>query len=212
MCPKRSSGIGITVLLLITVSVCLLSCGDIDQEETEESLRFIEFVLFPTAPYVDKSYVEQVSEEELAFNEIDFEAETAAIREVYKAFISAYTAEDMGDLLGTLDIRDSIEYGTTTGIVYGWQNVKIYIQANWERSDCRADSNWEPSNFYIRPANVSASWTEGSVTGPMFFYIPGTNTCYADLGRFYFTKRSGKWRIHQINGSKYFADAKYRAP
>ena len=79
MCPKRSLGTGTIVLLVITVLVCLISCGDIDldieQEQTEKPLRFIEFVLFPTAPYVDKSYIEKVPEEELASGQIDFETE-----------------------------------------------------------------------------------------------------------------------------------------
>ena len=148
MCRKRNFGTRMTVLLMIAVSVCLLSCGDIDldidQEQTEEPLRFIEFVLFPTAPYVDKSYVEKVSEEEVAVNRIDFEAEKQAIQQVYSAFIKAYVAEDMTALQETLDITGSIEYGTSTGIVYGWNDVRIYIQANWEKeaADCKSDPNW----------------------------------------------------------------------
>lgn len=122
MCPKRSFGTGMTVLLMIAVSVCLLSCGDIDldidQEQTEEPLRFIEFVLFPTAPYVDKSYVEKVPEEEVAVNRIDFETEKQAIQQVYNAFIKAYVAEDMTALQETLDISGGIEFGTNiTGVV-----------------------------------------------------------------------------------------------
>lgn len=207
-----------TLLLSITVSVCLLSCGDvdldIDQEQTEEPLKFIEFVLFPTAPYIDKSYVEKVPEAEVAINRIDFETEKAAIRAVYSAFIKAYVAEDMTALQETLDISGSIEYGTTTGIVYGWNDVKIYIQGNWEkeRADCQSDPSWELIDFYIRPENVSTSWAAASAKGPMFYYNLATNACYNAIGHFYFTKKSGKWRIHQIDGSKYFVDNRYKAP
>ena len=215
MCLKRSFGTEIAVLLVITVSVCLLSCGDvdldIDQEQTEEPLKFIEFVLFPTAPYVDKSYIEKVPEEEVAVRYIDFEADKKAIREIYNAFIKAYAAKDMTALRETLDTTAGIEYGTTTGIVYGWNNIKVYIQARWEELDCQVAPNWELTDFYIRPKNVSASWTEASVRGPMFYYTPDLpSECYNALGRFYLTKKSDKWRIHQIDGSKYFADETYR--
>lgn len=217
MCPNRSFGTETAVLLVITALACLISCGDIDldieQEQTEEPLRFIEFVLFPTAPYVDKSYIEKVPEEEVAVRQIDFEAEKQAIQQVYSAFIKAYVAEDMTALQETLDITESIEYGTTTGIVYGWNDVKIYIQARWEELDCQGAPNWELTDFYIRAENVSASWTEASVKGPMFYYTPDLpSECYNALGHFYFTKKSGEWRIHQIDGSKYFVDDKYRAP
>ncbi|MDE0682790.1 MAG: hypothetical protein OXI63_07745 [Candidatus Poribacteria bacterium] len=218
MCGKRSFGTGVIVLLVIAVSVCLLSCGDvdldIDQEQTEEPLKFIEFVLFPTAPYIDKSYVEKVPEDEVVVKDLDFEAEKAAIQEVYRAFIKAYVAEDMTALQDTLDITAGIEFGTnTTGVVYGWNDVKIYIQGRWEELDCQGGPNWELIDFYIRPENVSAPWVEASAKGPMFYYTPALpSECYNALGRFYFTKKSGGWRIHQIDGSKYFTDNQHKVP
>ena len=218
MCSKRSLGTGIVVLLLITLSLCLLSCGDVDldldQEQTEEPLTFIEFVLFPTAPYVDKSYIEKVPEDEVAVKHIDFEADKQAIREVYGAFIKAFVEEDMTALRETLDIAHGIEFGTTTGIVYGWYNVQVYLQARWLEElvvDCQSDPNWKLTDLYIRPKNISAFWTEASVRGPTFYYTPDVPArCYSALGRFYLTKKSGEWRIHQIDGSKYFADETYR--
>ena len=218
MCLKRSFGTEITVLLVITLSVCLLSCGDVEldinQEQTEEPLKFIEFVLFPTAPYVDKSYIEKVPEEEVAVRYIDFEAEKKAIQEVYSAFIKAYIAEDMTGLINTLDIAQGFEWGTNiTGVVYGWNNVKVYIQGRWVELDCQGDPNWELIDFYIRPENVSVPWVEASAKGSMFYYTPDLpSVCYNALGRFYFTKKSGEWRIHQIDGSKYFTDNKHKVP
>lgn len=218
MCPKRNLGTVMTVLLLIILPLCLLSCGDvdldIDQEQTEEPLKFIEFVLFPTAPYIDKSYVEKVPEEEVAVGQIDFDAEREEIQRVYTSFIRAYVNKDMKALEKTLDITQGIEYGTTTGIVYGWNDVKIYIRANWlkEVADCQNHPDWELTDFHIRPRNVSAPWKEASAKGPMFYYNLVTDECYNEIGRFYFTKKSGEWRIHQIDGSKYFADDKYKAP
>ena len=222
MYPKRSFGTQIITLLAIAVWACLLSCGDvddfsIDQEQTEKPLRFIEYVLFPTAPYIDKSYIEKIPEDEVAVKQIDFEAEKQAIQQVYSAFIKAYIEEDMTALRETLDISTGIEWGTdTTGIVHGWNNVKIYIQENWFFVNCKGDPNAELTDFYIRPKNVRVPWIEASAKGPMFYYIPGwvllDGACYTEIGRFYFTKKSGEWRIHQIDGSKYFADPKYKAP
>ena len=222
MHPKRSFGTQMKTLWVIAVSVGLLSCGDsdfsIDQEQTEEPLRFIEYVLFPTAPYIDKSYVEIVPEDEVAVKDIDFEAEKQAIQEVYSAFIKAYIKEDMTALTETLDISTGIEWGTdVTGIVYGWNNVRTYILTNWSIADCEGDPNWELTDFYIRPQNVSVPWTEASVKGPMFYYVPDLvlvdrDTCYNAIGRFYFTKKSGQWRIHQIDGSKYFTEHQYKVP
>lgn len=196
----------------------LLSCGDtdfsIDQEQTEEPLRFIEYVLFPTAPYIDKSYIEKIPEDEVVVKQIDFETEKQAIQHVYRIFIKAFVEEDLTALKGTLDTSGSIEFGTTTGVVYGWNDVKIYIQANWEKegADCRSNPNWELIDFYIRSENVSAPWAEASAKGPMFYYNLGNDACYDALGRFYFTKKSGQWRIHQIDGSKYFTDNQYKVP
>ena len=224
-----------TVLLTIVVSACLLSCGDeidfdIDQERTEEPLKFIEFVLFPTAPYIDKSYIEKVPEDEVAFRNIDYEAEKQAIQQVYSAFITAYVEENMRALRETLDISTGIEWGTDiTGNVYGWNNVKTYIEINWAISHCRsgatkdrtkfwvlADYDWVLTGFYIRPENVKAPWPEASATGHMFYYHTDAplhlEVCYVEIGRFYFTKKSGEWRIHQIDGVKYFADDKYKVP
>lgn len=220
MCPKRNFGTGTPLSLVIAVSVCLLSCGDvnldIDQEQTEEPLKFIEFVLFPTAPYIDKSYVEKVPEDEVVVRDLDLEVEKAAIQEVYRAFIKAYVEEDMTALQDTLDITAGIEFGSTTGIVYGWHNVRTYIQTNWSISDCEGDPNWELTDFYIRPQHVRVPWTEASAKGQMFYYLPDRvlveNSCYNAIGRFYFTKKSGKWRIQQIDGSQYFADDEYKVP
>ena len=218
MYAKSGLGTQVAVLWVITLSVCLLSCGDvdldIDQEQTEEPLKFIEFVLFPTAPYVDKSYIEKIPEEEVAVAQIDFDAEQEEIQQIYTSFIRAYVNKDMTALEKTFDTTQSIEYGTTTGIVYGWNDVKIYIRANWlkEAADCEKNPDWKLTDFYIRPRNVKAPWKEASAKGPMFYYNLGTDACYNDIGQFYLTKRSGEWRIHQIDGSKYFADEKYKAP
>ncbi len=223
MHAKKSFETQLTALWVIAVSVGLLSCGDVDlsieQEQTEEPLRFIEYVLFPTAPYIDKSYIEKIPEDEVVVKQIDFEAEKQAIQQVYRAFIKAYDEKDMTALRETFDTSQSLEFGTyITGVVYGWNDIKIYIQGRWEEfaqreDDCQGDPNWELIDFYIRPENVRVPWTEASAKGPTFYYTPDLPAkCFIDLGRFYFTKKSGQWRIQQIDGSKYFTDNQHKVP
>ncbi len=210
---KRIVKSAITGLLLIVVLAFLQSCGN--DEESIERIRFTEFVLFPTAPYVDKSYIEIVPADEVASLEIDYETEIAAIQEVYSAFIKAYLEKDMAALIKTFDTAEGMEYGTSTVNVYGWNNIKNYIEVNWHGpwgGECASDPNWELTDFYIRPKNAKVAWTEASAKGPMFYYVPDKPECYNDIGQFYLTKKSGNWRIHQIDGSKYFTDLKYKAP
>lgn len=211
----------IQILLLIALYGFVVGCGDLSGEESKERIRFTEFVLFPTSPYFNKSYIEIIPEDEAASLEIDFAAEILEIQEVYSAFIAAYLQEDMLELAKTFDTTSGIEYGTSTVTVYGWNNIKIYIEANWIIDNCQDYLNteltyMELTDFYIRSKNVKAPWMEASAKGQMFYYIPGfalfPGGCYQDIGEFYFTKKSGQWRIHQIDGSKYFTDTEYKAP
>lgn len=193
----------------------ILGCSGLSDEETTDRIRFTEFFFFPTAPYVDKSYIEVIPKEELATLDIDYEAEVAAIQDVYKAFINAYVAKDMDELSKTFDRSTGMEYGTSTAKVYGWFDIKGYIEGNWFGpwgGECSSEEDWKLTDFYIRPKNVGADYAEASAKGPMFYYKPDGPVCYSEIGRFYFTKRTGDWRIHQIDGSRYFSDPKYKVP
>lgn len=204
-----------TVLLLIGMLLFNLSCGDMSDEETKDRIRFAEFFFFPTVPYIDKSFLEEVSDDEVASLEIDYETEVAAIQGVYKTFIDAYVSKDINRLSELFDRAASMEYGTTTGIVYGWNNIKSYIQSNWSgawAADCISEPNWELTDFYYRPKDVKYNYAEVSAKGPMFYYKVDGPICYDEIGAYYFTKRSGKWRIHQIDGSRYFTDPQYKVP
>lgn len=204
-----------TILLLIGMLLFNLSCGDISDEETKDRIRFAELFFFPTVPYIDKSYLEEVPDDEVTSSEIDYETEVAAIQDVYKTFIDAYVSKDMDRLSELFDRAASMEYGTTTGIVYGWNDIKSYIQANWSgewAADCISEPNWELTDFYYRPKNVKYNYAEVSAKGPMFYYAVDRPICYDEIGTYYFTKRSGKWRIHQIDGSRYFTDPQYKVP
>ncbi len=204
-----------TFLLLIGMLSFILSCGDLSDEETKDRLRFAEFFFFPTAPYIDKSYIEEVPADEVASLKIDYDVEIEAIQNVYKTFIDSYVAKDMDSLSATFDRASSMEYGTTTGIVYGWSNIRSYIQANWSgewAADCKSDPNWKLTDFHYRAKNVKYNYAEMSAKGPMFYYLVDRAICFNEIGTYYLTKKSGEWRIHQIDGSLYFADSEYKVP
>ena len=215
MTENKVISLATTVLLLIVMLSFISSCGDLSDEETTDRIRFAEFFFFPTAPYIDKSYIEEVPTDEVASMAIDYETEIAEIQDVYKTFIDSYVAKNMDVLSETFDRASSMEYGTTTGIVYGWVNISSYIEANWfgpGAAECNSEANWKLTDFYYRPKNVKYNYAEVSAKGPMFYYLVDRPTCFNDIGTYYFTKRSGKWRIHQIDGTRYFTDPQYKVP
>ena len=99
----------VLIMVLITigfVGLNLIGCGS-DEVETGEGIkkltgeeqkdiaRFVEYVFFPTSPYIDKSWVETgVPEDEVAEKLIDFPTETAAIQQIYTQVYSAWNAND----------------------------------------------------------------------------------------------------------------------
>lgn len=215
MTESKAISLATTVLLLIAVLSFTSSCGDLSDEETTDRIRFAEFFFFPTAPYINKSYIEEVPADEVASLEIDYETEIAEIQDVYKTFIDAYVDKDMDVLSETFDRASSMEFGTTTGIVYGWVNIKSYIEANWigpGEAECESEANWKLTDFYYRPKNMKYNYAEVSAKGPMFYYLVDRPYCFNEIGTYYFTKRSGEWRIHQIDGTRYFTDPQYNVP
>ncbi|MYE91309.1 hypothetical protein F4X33_20200 [Candidatus Poribacteria bacterium] len=215
---RKILSLATTTLLLIVVFAHLTGCGDVEDETVTERLRFTEFFLLPTAPYYRKSYIEHIPDEEVATRQVNFEAKIAAIQEVYTAFIKAYREEDMSALTKTLDTSQGIEWGTLTGTFHGWNNIKGFLEAKWIKTDCKEIQNWENwelTDFYIRPKYIKAPWEEASATGPMFFQATGSFECVTQSASFYLTNKSTKspkWQIHQINGSRYFTDPKYKVP
>ena len=210
-----------TVLLLIIVFTCFLSCSDVDDEEVTERLRFTEFFLFPTAPYINKSYREHVPDDEVASLEKDFSAEIPAIQEVYSAFTKALEQKDMRNLQKTFDTAQGAKFPHADEdrrrIVRGWSGIKVFIEASWSAWGFKRDPNWELTDLYIRPAYIKRPWMEASAKGPMYYYDPGHSASYIETGRFYLTKKTAgkpthEWRIHQIDGEKYFTDPKYKVP
>ena len=169
-------------------------------EEQKDIARFVEYVFFPTSPYVDKSWVEtDVPEDELASNPIDFAAETAAIQQVYT---EVYNAANAGNS------RAVLAHFSTRGFEFRWGQFKTFskatMQAYWleDRSGSGLGSSPILSEFYIRPANVQVPYPEASANRVGI--------------KIYLTKQGGKWSIHQLAiyaaPSKYFSDLKYKAP
>ena len=220
MYPKRILSLATTMLLLIVVFAHLLGCGDVDNEIFTERLRFTEFFLFPTAPYINKSYREHVPDEEVAVRENNFELEIAEIQEVYRDFINAYAAEDMSALTRTLDTATSMEWDIPAHdrTSHSRSNARSVQQALWGTMiapPCREIPDWEQwklTDFYIRGAYIKRPYMEASAKGLMFFPNAHSDGCISELASFYLTKKSTRWRIHQINGSRYFADPKYKVP
>ncbi len=230
MYRKSIFSLATTILLLIVVSAHLLSCSDVDDEEVTERLQFTEFFLFPTAPYINKSYREHVPDEEVASLEKDFSADIAAIQAVYSAFIKALTEKDRSALQKTFDTAQGAKYAYIDEFgrrsVGGWSSIRAFIQANWSHPTWNIErvardsiwgepTDWQLTDFYIRGAHIKRPYMEARATGPMFYYDPGHTPSYIAIGRFYLTKKTAgkpthQWRIHQIDGEKYFTDPKYK--
>ena len=210
------------IILLATgfVSLNLISCGadetetdggtkQLTVEEQKDLARFVEYVFFPTAPYVDKSWVEIVPEEEVAESTpIDFPTETAAIQQVYTEVHNAWEARDFETvasyfypstirfvfkcspghprrLLSTVSLRNP--YNVCNGGFYPLSSTPLLAE------------------FYIRRKNIQAPWPEASAKTADETYI-------------YLTKQGDRWYMNELvatgrwDARKYFDDPKYKAP
>lgn len=234
---KRISQFFLTAVSMITLfvfnltSLNLIGCGadepetgseteQLTDEEQKKMLRFVEYVLFPTTPYIDKSWVEIVPEDEVAEKIIDFATETEAIRRVYTEVYNAFNAGDVGDVLSHFsnigfELRAPDEFGVIQDIF-----SKVKMRSGWLEGlaiKVRAGQIWWGpdsmlSEIYIRPQNVRAPYPEASAIGPNGIAGLGGGPTYI-----YLTKQGGKWSIHQLSmrtspPSKYFNDLKYKAP
>lgn len=226
------------IILLATgfASLNLISCGA-DEAETDEGTkqltaeeqkdlaRFVEYVFFPTSPYVDKSWVETgVPEDEVAEKLIDFATETAAIQQVYTEFYNAWNAGDIDTVLANLH-----PYGFKFHIASG-NHVrlnalsKVSVKSYLEFEVIRGTNSWGPTplltEFYIRRGNVSTPWSAASAKGFNSIYerpdFPGVTYVYL-------VKKKNKWSINQLATNRspykgkppirqYFDDPKYKAP
>lgn len=188
---------------------------DLTNEEQKDLARFVEYLFFPTSPYVDKSWIEKVPEDEVATSEIDFPTETAAIQKVYTEVYNAWNAEDFEAVTAQF-------YPSTIRFVFlcvaPEHPVRIAARRLLSKHALREPWNvcnggWLPlssdsllTEFYIRRKNVQAPWPEASAKTADDTYI-------------YLTKRDDRWYMNELVASgdksdtrKYFNDRKYKAP
>lgn len=221
MTEKKVTSFATTVLLLIGILSFILSCSDLSDDETTERLQFAEYFFFPTAPYINKSYIEEVPADEVASSEIDYEAEKAAIQQVYSEFYKAFNDRDMNSIKKIMYTGFDMEFGVYVTEGFGgcheeevryhasnWITIRGILEGFWSgvAPVCLAAPEyprpvWGPnptlSEFYIRPKNVNAPWDEASAKG---FNFVGVNFDIDKLGEtyVYFVKINGEWEIYQL--------------
>ena len=183
------------------------------QEEQKDIARFVEYVFFPTSPYVDKSWVEtDVPEEELAKGTpIDFPTETAAIQQVYTEVYSAWNTRDFEAVAANFypsTIRFVFMCGGELGVFPRKLLSKVSLRNPYNvcnRGFKSLSSTHRLAEFYIRRGNVQAPWPEASAKT-------------ADNTHIYLTKRQDRWYMNELivtgryDTRKYFDDPKYKAP
>ena len=218
------------IILLATgfASLNLISCGadetetdggtnQLTAEDRKDLARFVEYVFFPTSPYVDKSWIETgVPEAELASNPIDFPTETAAIQRIYTEVYNAWEARDFETVA-------SYFYPSTIRFVFRCRSP--------EHPDGTAARRLLSKYSLRNPYNVcNGGFLKLSLTPELTeFYIRRENIQYprpeasaktADNAYIYLTKRGDRWFMNELvsadndkNDTRlYFDDPKYKAP
>ena len=205
----------IPLFALNFTSLHLIGCGadetetenqitELTDEEQKKLLRFVEYVLFPTTPYIDKSWVEIVPEEEVAEAFIDFATETAAIQQTFNEFYNAYKAGDVRTILANFYSHGLIFQCVDHGVV----QTKFSMATMKSSLESGCGIPWGTpvlTEFYIRRQNVQAPYPEASAHNSSGIYV-------------YLIKQGNKWLINQFGIRttaairKYFDDPKYKAP
>ncbi len=213
------------------INLNLIGCGT-DEAETESEteqltdeeqknlIRFVEYVLFPTTPYIDKSWVEIVPEEEVAEGEpIDFAAETAAIQQTFNEFYNAYNINSARAVLDTFWSRGIRFQGKLSKAT-----ARSYIETRFvEAKRGGGKAAWGPTPelaaFYIRRAYVQAPYPEASAygfNGPSVSFDGDVVNPFNAITYLYLVKQGGRWLINQLSTvsppQKYFDDPEYEAP
>ena len=201
------SAVLIMVLIAIGfVGLNLIGCGSdeaetgggtnqLTVEEQKDIARFVEYVFFPTSPYIDKSWVETgVPEDEVAENPIDFPTETAAIQQIYTEVYNAWNANDF-------EAVASYFYPSTIRFVFicpgegGFSPIRLLSKYSLRnpRTVCNIEdfsayplsSTPVLTEFYIRRENVRVPWREASAKTADNTYI-------------YLTKRGDTWFMNEL--------------
>lgn len=166
------------------MSVGIVGCGSDDEEETAES---------PTATPAATSSADEGPI--VASRPIDFEAEKAALQEVFTAFYEAFNDNDIKAIAETFD-TGSIVFGTIFAgnepvpVAEGWNDVKIGIEGLWIGIGTKG-AKWGTSpqltDFWIRRKEASAvgyNCYKGAFPGETHLY---------------FVKKGDEWLIQQLD-------------
>ena len=173
------------------MSIGIVGCGSDTEEESAEK---------PT----ESSSTESSGEEPAvaARPPIDFDAEKAAIQEVYSAFYAAFNDEDIPGIQETFE-TSKIQFGTIFAgnepvpIAIGWNNVKTNILGLWEgigtkgakwgRDDKLTDFWIGYKGSKIEAAAIGYNCYKGSFPGETHLYL----IKYPKDG----------WKIHELDSS-----------
>ena len=177
------------ILAVGIMSVGIVGCGGDTEEESAEK---------PTESSSTESSGEIVV---AARPPIDFDAEKAAIQELYSAFYEAFNDNDIGAIGETFD-TSTIEFGTIFAgnepvpVATGWNDVKTNILGLWNGIGTKG-AKWGPndklSDFWIRykgskleAAAIGYNCYKGSFPGETHLYL---------------LKDDKGWKIYELDSS-----------
>lgn len=180
------------VLAILTVgimSIGIVGCGGDTEEESAEK---------PTKSSSTESSGEIVV---AARPPIDFDAEKAAIQELYSAFYEAFNDNDIGAIGETFD-TSTIEFGTIFAgnepvpVATGWNDVKTNILglwngigtkgAKWGRDDKLTDFWIRYKGSKLEAAAIGYNCYKGSFPGETHLYL---------------LKDDKGWKIYELDSS-----------
>ena len=177
------------ILAVGIMSIGIVGCGGDTEEESAEK---------PTESSSSESSGEIVV---AARPPIDFDAEKAAIQELYSAFYEAFNDNDIGAIGETFD-TSTIEFGTIFAgnepvpVATGWNDVKTNILGLWNgigTKGAKWGQNDKLSDFWIRykgskleAAAIGYNCYKGSFPGETHLYL---------------LKDDKGWKIYELDSS-----------
>ena len=186
---SRLTWLVFAILAVGIMGIGIVGCGSDTEEESAEK---------PTESSSTESSGEIVV---AARPPIDFDAEKAAIQEVYSAFYEAFNDEDIPGIRETFE-TSTIVFGTIFAgnepvpLAFGWPNVKENIEtlwggigtkgAKWGRDDKLTDFWIGYKGSKIEAAAIGYNCYKGSFPGETHLY---------------FVKDNKGWKIHELDSS-----------
>jgi hypothetical protein len=186
---SRLTWLVLALLAVGIMSIGIVGCGSDTEEESAEK---------PT----ESASTETSAEPTVAARPpIDFDAEKAAIQEVYSAFYAAFNDEDLKGLQDTFE-TSTIVFGTIFAgnepvpLAVGWNNVKVGINGLWigiGTKGAKWGQNDQLTDFWIR---YKGSKLEAAAIGYNCYKgaFPGET-------HLYLLKDDKGWKIHELDSS-----------